>query len=146
VGCYGRCWCDRCKKGERHTGMHHNYWAFAKSKFLYGEFTIDRRRPVHVVEGCFDALRMMSAGFDNTVAVMGSSLSIDQVRRLKSLCQPVVLAFDGDKAGVVCAKKAIDLLKGQVVSLRVCRFPDGEDPKKMADDDLRKSVNSAVMV
>ena len=148
VGCYGRCWCQKCqecKPGDvkPHGSPHYNYWSFPKSKFLFGENFLSTHLPVYVVEGCFDALRLASVGFDNAVALMGTTLSDVQYRKLVSVGQPVILAFDGDDAGKRCTATLAKELQSLVPSIRICEFPIGKDPKKMEDEDLRNCIQNA---
>lgn len=146
VGCTGRCWCDQCKGGAHHAKRYYNYWNFPSGKFLFNEWLVDRSQPVIVVEGIFDVLRMASAGYDNTVALMGSSLSDTQAKKLKSLTQPVYMMLDGDMAGRKGVMKAVGMLRGTVVSLRECEVPDGKDPGDLSDGELKNIVESARLV
>jgi DNA primase catalytic core len=89
---------------------------------------IKRENKVYLVEGNFDVKRLHSIGVTNTVAPCGTSLTIDQVRLLKSYSRNVTLIYDGDDAG----RKAIDrngetLVKEQC-NVTVLSLPEGEDP------------------
>ncbi|WP_181708529.1 DNA primase [Chthonobacter rhizosphaerae] len=90
-----------------------------------------------VTEGYMDAIAVHQAGIRNVVAALGTAFTEDHIARLWRFAPEPVICFDGDKAGVGAAHRAIDrilpLLKsGQ--SFNFCFLPDGQDP-----DDLIKA-------
>jgi DNA primase len=54
---------------------------------------------VFVVEGYFDVLTLHQAGFKNTVGLLGTDLSPEQMRALENLARNAILIFDGDPGG-----------------------------------------------
>jgi DNA primase len=98
---------------------------------------------VIAVEGYVDVIAMVSAGFEATVAPLGTALTADQLGLLWRMVDEPVLCFDGDEAGRRAAFRALDvalpLLKpGR--SLKFATLPDGQDP----DDLVRSSGRGAV--
>ncbi|HEY4848238.1 MAG TPA: DNA primase, partial [Methylocella sp.] len=96
-----------------------------------------------VVEGYVDVIAMTSAGFDATVAPLGTALTPDQCELLWKMAEEPILCFDGDRAGRKAAYRAIDMalpLIGPGRSLGFARLPEGEDP----DDLVRTSGREAV--
>ena len=86
---------------------------------------------VVVVEGYVDAIAMVVAGFPATVAPLGTALTDRQLELLWQLAPEPILCFDGDKAGIRAAERAIDLalpLVGPGRSLRFAVLPEGQDP------------------
>ena len=84
-----------------------------------------------VVEGYIDTIAMVAAGFEATVAPLGTALTEDQLGLLWRMQSEPILCFDGDAAGQRAAFRAVDLamplLKpGQ--SLRFAILPEGQDP------------------
>src|SRR5919106_1597599 len=78
----------------------HDSAAFNKRKVLFGLKQL--RIPddaVFVVEGYFDVLTLHQAGFKNTVGLLGTELSHEQMRILENLAHNVILIFDGDPGG-----------------------------------------------
>jgi 5S rRNA maturation endonuclease (ribonuclease M5) len=146
VGCVGRCWCDQCKTGPRCDKPYYNYWAFKKSKFLFNEFMLKPKEPVYVVEGIFDAIRLVSFGFHNAAAILGSSLSVDQARKLAALSGPVYLMFDGDAAGRKCTMESIRILTKKVVVLYECAVPEDTDPGDLSKEQTENVIKSAKLV
>jgi len=88
-------------------------------------------KPVVVVEGYLDVIAAVSAGFEGTVAPLGTALTEDHLTLLWRMSETPVLCFDGDKAGQKAAERTADmvlpLLKpGQTVNIAM--LPDGLDP------------------
>jgi DNA primase len=81
-----------------------------------------------VVEGNFDVIALHQAGFDETVAPLGTALTDRQVDTLRHLASRVVLCLDGDRAGRTAAIKDIALLVAAGVESRVVELPEGDDP------------------
>ena len=77
------------------------------------------------VEGYIDVIACVAAGFEATVAPLGTALTEDQLRMLWQMADEPILCFDGDEAGLKAAFRAIDLalpqLKpGKSVQVRAC--------------------------
>ena len=109
---------------------------FSKGKMLYGlnrsRNAIRRADRVLVVEGYFDALRLMSSGLEEVVAPMGTALTEQQVSLLKKYTHNVFLLYDSDSAGLKATFRAGDELLKQGFSVRVVTLPKGEDPDSYA--------------
>ncbi len=102
-----------------------------------------KNAPLIVVEGYVDVIAMVSAGFEGTVAPLGTALTEDQLALLWRMQSEPVLCFDGDKAGQRAAYRAAELalplLKpGQ--SLLFALLPEGQDP-----DDLIRAGGAEAM-
>jgi DNA primase len=105
---------------------------YRKSRTLYG---IDQGRAsmakegrAVVVEGYTDVLAAHQAGIDETVAVMGTAITPEQLRLLASYTTEVVLALDADRAGRDAMLRAQRVAGGRRLRLRVAAMPVGEDP------------------
>lgn len=99
--------------------------------------------PLIVVEGYMDAIAMSTAGFEATVAPLGTALTEDQLNLIWRMNPEPVLCFDGDKAGSRAAFRALDMalpLLAPGKSLRFAILPEGQDP-----DDLIKSGGAEAM-
>ncbi len=111
---------------------------FYKSRVLYGlpyaRDAIKDRKAIVVVEGYADCVACHQAGIRNVVAGMGTALTDLQCQRLKAFAPKIVLTYDSDDAGQLAAARAVGMLLGQSVDLRVLTLPDGKDP-----DDFLKS-------
>lgn len=87
----------------------------------------DAKRAI-VVEGYLDAIVAHECGFENTVAVLGTSLTDDHARYLKRYVDEAVMVFDGDEAGVRSANRSLESFAREELEARVAVLPDGLDP------------------
>jgi DNA primase len=97
-----------------------------------------------VVEGYVDVIAMTSAGFDATVAPLGTALTPDQCELLWKMAEEPILCFDGDRAGRNAAYRAIDMalpLIGPGRSLGFALLPEGEDPDDLVRSGGRKAIS-----
>jgi len=89
-----------------------------------------------VVEGYMDVVSLAGAGFGEAVAPLGTALTEEQLGLLWRFCPQPILCFDGDKAGISAAYRAMDralpLISAQN-SLSFMILPEGQDP----DDIIR---------
>jgi DNA primase len=109
---------------------------YHKSKVLYGLFhakqSIAKEDNCYLVEGYTDVIQLHQAGIKNVVSSSGTALSSDQIRLINRLTNNITVLFDGDAAGVRASIRGIDLILEQGVNVKVCTFPDGEDPDSFA--------------
>ena len=100
-------------------------------------------KSVIVTEGYMDVIAMEGAGFKNTVAPLGTALTIEQIQLLWRMANEPVLCFDGDQAGQKAAFRAVETVLPQLkpgFSLKFAFLPDGQDP-----DDYIKSQGAGEM-
>ena len=117
---------------------------YHKSKVLYGIFqakqSIAKLNNCYLVEGYTDVIQFNQAGIENVVASSGTALTPDQIRLVNRLTRNITVLFDGDAAGLRASVRGIDLILEEGMNVRVCAFPDGEDPdsfaRKNSHDDL----------
>ena len=109
---------------------------YYKSKILYGLYeakqSIAKQDCCYLVEGYTDVIQMYQSGVENTVSSSGTALTSDQIRLIKRLTSNIIVLFDSDPAGIRAALRGIDLILEQGINVRVCTFPDGEDPDSFA--------------
>jgi DNA primase len=105
---------------------------FSKGKLLYGlnwaKQAARRDERMLVVEGYFDAMRLMGAGVESVVAPMGTALTEDQAKLIRRYTDHVFLLYDSDKAGLKATFRSGDELLRQGASVQVVTLPEGEDP------------------
>ncbi len=126
---------------------------FKKSELLYG---LDRykdacrdnpdlrQEPFYICEGYLDVIAMHRAGLESAVAPLGTSLTSGHVRILGRSRVPVVLVFDGDRAGVEATRRAIRECVAQGVEARVARIDAGRDPFDILQDDGPDALRTQV--
>jgi DNA primase len=98
---------------------------------------------VIAVEGYIDVIAMVTAGFEATVAPLGTALTAEQLALMWRMADEPILCFDGDEAGRRAAYRAVDLalpLLKPGKSLKFAGLPDGQDP-----DDLARSGGRAAI-
>ena len=109
---------------------------YHKSKVLYGIFqakqSIAKQNNCYLVEGYTDVIQFHQAGIENVVASSGTALTPDQIRLINRLTRNITVLFDGDAAGLRASVRGIDLILEEGMNVRVCAFPDGEDPDSFA--------------
>jgi DNA primase len=95
-------------------------------------------------EGYTDVIAMRQAGLRNTVGLMGTALTADQVRELARMAQTVLLALDADSAGQEAMLKAFRLANKSKLELRVVMLPQGADPADLIQRDGASAMQAAV--
>nr|WP_315195883.1 DNA primase [uncultured Flavobacterium sp.] len=109
---------------------------YHKSKVLYGIFqakqSIAKLNNCFLVEGYTDVIQFNQAGIENVVASSGTALTPDQIRLINRLTKNITVLFDGDAAGLRASIRGIDLILEEGMNVKVCAFPDGEDPDSFA--------------
>lgn len=109
---------------------------YHKSKVLYGIYhakqAIAKQNNCYLVEGYTDVIQFNQSGVENVVASSGTALTPDQIRLINRLTKNITVLFDGDAAGLRASIRGIDLILEEGMNVRVCSFPDGEDPDSFA--------------
>ena len=89
---------------------------------------IQLQKEVILVEGNMDAIRMYINDFKNTLALMGTSLTEEQVRILKNLRSKVILMLDNDEAGLTATYAVGEELIKSGIEVFVIRLSGKKDP------------------
>ncbi|WEK05243.1 MAG: DNA primase [Candidatus Devosia phytovorans] len=92
---------------------------------------------VVVVEGYLDVIAAVAAGFEGTVAPLGTAMTEEHLQLLWRMSPDPILCFDGDKAGLKAAERAADMVMPHLkpgFTVRIATLPEGQDP-----DDLIKA-------
>jgi len=113
--------------------------AYTKGRHLYGlhltRDEIRRQGFAILVEGYLDLIIPYQSGVRNVVASLGTALTPEQVKLLGRFARRVVVNYDGDRAGVQAAKRAIETVLAEDIEIKVLVLPDNADP----DDFIRKN-------
>tara|TARA_R110002049_G_scaffold696_6_gene4366 strand:- start:124869 stop:126851 length:1983 start_codon:yes stop_codon:yes gene_type:complete len=109
---------------------------YHKSKVLYGIYfakqAIAKEDNCYLVEGYTDVIQFYQRGIENVVASSGTALTPEQIRLINRLTKNITVLFDGDAAGLRASLRGIDLILEQGMNVKVCSFPEGEDPDSYA--------------
>ncbi len=103
------------------------------------------RKNIIITEGYMDVIAMHKAGFENTVAPLGTALTPEQILLLWRMAEEPILCFDGDSAGQKAANRAVEtalpLLKPGY-SLKFAFLPDGQDPDDLLNTHGREEMQA----
>jgi len=119
---------------------------FNKSRLLYGyhlaKESIYKHKKLIVCEGYLDVVMFHQAGFTEAVATLGTALTSEHLPLLRKGEPKIILAYDGDKAGVAAALKAAQMLAHANFDGGVVLFPDGQDPADLIAKGQSETVAS----
>lgn len=119
---------------------------YDKSKVLYGIYEakqfIAKEDVCYLVEGYTDVIQMYQAGVKNVVSSSGTALTTDQIRLIQRLTKNITVLYDGDAAGMRAAIRGIDLILEAGMNVRICTFPEGEDPDSYAKAHTQEEIEA----
>lgn len=150
----------RLKDWEALDGDHHAKYLnspdtilFDKSRTLYGyhraKAAISKWKFWLLVEGQMDLLMCQQAGFTNSVATSGTALTGKQLEMLGRFSKNLLIAYDGDKAGVEAARRAWSLALSLGMDVKIALIPGGSDPAELIQKDpvaFKEAVKKGVHV
>jgi DNA primase len=106
--------------------------AYVKGRNLFGlnltRDEIRRQGFAILVEGFLDLIVPYQFGIRNVVASLGTALTPDQAKLLSRFARRIVVNYDGDRAGVQAAKRAIEILLPEDLDVKVLVLPNKSDP------------------
>ncbi|SHG38291.1 DNA primase [Salegentibacter echinorum] len=118
---------------------------YHKSKVLYGinfaKQAIAKEDNCFLVEGYTDVIQFHQSGIENVVSSSGTALTPEQIRLINRLTKNITVLFDGDAAGIRASLRGIDLILEQGMNVRVCTFPQGEDPDSFAKNNSKEALS-----
>jgi DNA primase len=121
---------------------------YHKGRHLYGadlaRVSATKAGEVILCEGYTDVIALHQAGFRNTVGLMGTALTDEQVGELGRMAQTVLLALDADSAGQEAMLKASRLAARRKLELRVVELPAGADPAELVQREGAPAIEAAV--
>ncbi len=141
---------------------------YRKTRVLYGvpqaRADIVRAGQVLICEGYTDVMALAQAGVGNVVATCGTAVGVEHLRAVARYARRVVLAFDGDEAGVRAAERAWDAARtvagegsakardgsdtgaggGADLELRVLTLAAGQDPADLVEAVGAEGMQAAV--
>jgi len=117
---------------------------YHKSKVLYGIYhakqAIAKEDNCFLVEGYTDVIQMFQRGVENVVSSSGTALTPEQIRLINRLTKNITVLFDGDAAGLRASLRGIDLILEQGMNVKVCTFPEGEDPDSFSKNNTYEDL------
>lgn len=128
---------------------------YHKGRELYGLYegrdaVYEKKRAI-VCEGYMDVIQLSQAGFEESVAALGTSITPEHVQKLFKITDSVYFSFDGDAAGRKAAKRALDSAVGVVTDVQSANFillPAEHDPDSLIkekgpaafEEEIRKAL------
>ena len=97
----------------------------------------EKKGEIVLVEGFFDVFRLHEAGYSNVVALMGTSMSMEQEALLRASCSRVTLFLDGDRAGQDCAEECLWRLVHDI-HVRMIELEEGQEPDKLSQERIKQ--------
>ncbi|WP_396637030.1 DNA primase [Maribacter sp. R77961] len=117
---------------------------YHKSKVLYGIYyakqAIAKEDNCYLVEGYTDVIQFHQRGIHNVVSSSGTALTPEQIRLINRLTKNITVLFDGDAAGLRASLRGIDLILEQGMNVKICTFPEGEDPDSFSKNNELEDV------
>jgi len=124
---------------------------FDKSRTLYNQGpareAAGKGAPLIVAEGYMDVIALVEAGFEASVAPLGTAVTETQLQMMWRISDEPVIALDGDTAGLRAAHRVIDLalpLLEAGKSLRFALMPEGKDPDDLIRSGGKKAMQALV--
>lgn len=119
---------------------------FNKRRILFnydkGRAAIRREGEVILFEGFMDVISAWEAGVKNGIASMGTSLTEEQIHVLDKVTDHVVIAYDGDDAGLEATKRAADFINKEThFTIDIATFPENLDPDDFIQSKGKESFN-----
>lgn len=100
-----------------------------------------------LVEGYMDVVSAHNRGIHNVVASLGTSFTDEQARLLQRQAKELVLAYDMDGAGRQATQRAMTIVRGLGMRIRILSLPQGKDPDEYINaagpEKFRDAVNDA---
>lgn len=137
VGFGGRTLAEGEKEGPKYLNSPQSP-VFDKRAILYGlnlaKDEIRRRKKVVVAEGYTDVITTYQAGIRNIVASLGTALTVEQSRLLRSQADTVITAYDSDSAGELATWRGLTILQATGCLIQIAEMPEGSDPDSFIRD------------
>ncbi len=129
IGFGGRILGDR--KGPKYLNSPQTK-VYNKSEVIYGihlaRNEIRKADQSILVEGYMDVISLWQHGIKNAVATSGTSVTTEQMRRLRNYSKNLLMVYDADNAGQAAMLRGLDVALQQDLYVRMMHLPDGEDP------------------
>lgn len=89
---------------------------------------IFQKKKAILVEGYMDVISAHNRGISNVVASLGTAFTPDQARLLQRQAKELILSYDMDSAGREATLRAMEIVRGLGMNIRVVSLPQGKDP------------------
>lgn len=139
VGIIGRYISKNRKHNERYK-----IYSFERGKITYPLNKFENNGTMIIVEGNFDAIRMIKLGYRNTQALMSNNMTEEQADLISRLVDTVIYVGDNDERGIKAREDNIKLLKDREVKVLIVDYPEfGKDPCEWTDNEIHTMIKNA---
>lgn len=101
-----------------------------------------------LVEGYMDLISLYEHEIENVVATLGTALTNEQGKLIKRYASTAIISYDSDAAGVKATLRAIEILRGQNINVKILNLKDCKDPddfiKKYKKEGFLKAIENSV--
>lgn len=122
---------------------------FHKGKLLYHFYhaknVIRKQNRAVLMEGFADVISAFKAGVQDAIATMGTSLTEDQAKILKTSVDQIIICYDSDQAGINATEKAARILQKEGFTIKVAQMPDGLDPDEYIQRFGEEKFNTSII-
>ncbi len=122
---------------------------FQKGSLLFGLDTakkaIQKAKTAFLVEGYTDCIAMVKAGYENTIATLGTACTLNHLKLLSRYAPYLYLLYDNDSAGQKAILRLTQLCWQANMELKVVQLPTGQDPASFlgTNNDLTPRIGAA---
>lgn len=113
---------------------------YKKSQNLYGyhlaKRTIAKSGFAILTEGYTDVITMHQKECLQTIATCGTSLTEIHAKKLKRICEHIILFRDGDEAGIKASIRDLEILLSHGFKVSIVPLPTDQDPDDVARGQL----------
>lgn len=119
---------------------------FDKSSTLYAFNFAEKssRKGMILCEGYMDVIALHQAGFNNAVASLGTAFTRNHALMIKEVKDTAYLCFDSDEAGTKAKLKAIPILKGAGLEVKVLNCSPYKDPDELIKAEGNKKFQQVI--
>lgn len=116
---------------------------YNKRQHVYAENMLQGQKPdrIVLVEGYMDVVSLTQFGIKGVCASLGTALTNEQARIIRSYAPEVYLGYDGDAAGQHAILRGLEIMEEEGIPARVLDFPDGLDPDEFIRRDGAHGFN-----
>ena len=121
---------------------------FSKRLSLFGidktKKYIAEKDEAFIVEGYFDLISLYTSGLKNVVSTLGTSVTEEQLSKLRNYTENITLMLDGDEAGIKSALRLIELFSELDINGNMVVLPEGHDPDSFVRKEGIEGVNQII--
>lgn len=137
----GRIFKDADERAKYYNSRENPY--FHKGSLLFGfdqaKRAIQKEEILFLVEGYTDCIAMVQAGYNNTVATLGTACTLDHLKILSHYSKKIYIMYDGDVAGHQAMLRLVQFCWQVALEVYVITLPVGDDPASFLQKNLSLS-------